>query len=100
MGLTLGNDPSACCQLCVESENCAASADDLAAGNCFLYYTEPACGLAFSYGDYDKSEAPGQGFFVQTDAEQFSLLLIHKIARTQSSTTPLCLPGSKRRHLS
>lgn len=35
-GLAQADDASACCQLCMEDEDCAASEADLDAGNCFL----------------------------------------------------------------
>lgn len=65
-GLAPGSDPSACCQLCVDTEGCAASEDDPDAGNCFLWYTEPACGLGFQYSDGGQRLEPGTGFIVQT----------------------------------
>ncbi|KAI5362022.1 hypothetical protein Slin15195_G056710 [Septoria linicola] len=65
-GLAPGSDPSACCQLCVDTEGCAASEDDPKAGNCFLWYTEPMCGLGFKYSDNNQNIAPGAGFLVQT----------------------------------
>lgn len=65
-GLSAGSDASACCQLCVDTEGCAASADDPAAGNCFLYYTTPSCGLGFTYSNGSQNIAAGQGFLVQT----------------------------------
>lgn len=65
-GLAPGDDPSACCQTCVDTENCAASQDDPDAGNCFLWYTDPSCGLGFNYSDGNQGLAPGAGFFVQT----------------------------------
>lgn len=64
-GLTDGTDPSACCQVCVDTPNCAASEDDQGAGNCFLWYSS-TCGLGFSYGDGGRGLAPGAGFLVQT----------------------------------
>ncbi|KAF2213805.1 hypothetical protein CERZMDRAFT_83249 [Cercospora zeae-maydis SCOH1-5] len=65
-GLAPGSDPSACCQLCVDTDGCAASEDDWKAGNCFLWYTEPSCGLGFKYSDNNQNLAPGAGFLVQT----------------------------------
>lgn len=65
-GLAPGSDPSACCQLCVDTDGCAASEDDQKAGNCFLWYTEPTCGLGFKYSDNNQNLAAGAGFIVQT----------------------------------
>ncbi|KAF2860118.1 hypothetical protein K470DRAFT_282293 [Piedraia hortae CBS 480.64] len=65
-GLAPGSDPSACCQMCVDTPNCAASEDDKDAGNCFLWYTSPSCGLALSYSPGGKNLSPGTGFFIQT----------------------------------
>lgn len=65
-GLAPGSDPSACCQLCVDDDECAASEDDPDAGNCFLWYTEPSCGLGFQYSDGGQKLKPGSGFLVQT----------------------------------
>lgn len=66
-GLTDGYDASACCQTCVDTDDCAASEDDPGAGNCFLWYTSaPTCGLAFAYTDDGLELAPGAGFLVQT----------------------------------
>ncbi|KAM3416570.1 Ca2+-modulated nonselective cation channel polycystin [Cercospora zeina] len=65
-GLAPGGDPSACCQLCVDTDGCAASEDDWKAGNCFLWYTEPSCGLGFKYSDNNQNLAPGAGFLLQT----------------------------------
>lgn len=65
-GLAPGSDPSACCQLCVDTEGCAASEDDPDAGNCFLWYTKPSCGLGFQYSTGSKEIEPGTGFLVQT----------------------------------
>ena len=66
-GLAPGSDPSACCQLCVDTEGCAASEDDPDAGNCFLWYTtKPTCGLGFSYAAGDQKLKPGTGFLVQS----------------------------------
>ncbi|KAF2770556.1 hypothetical protein EJ03DRAFT_326442 [Teratosphaeria nubilosa] len=65
-GIANGSDPSACCQLCVDTAGCAASEDDQGAGNCFLYYTSsPTCGLGFNYSN-SSSLAAGEGFSVQT----------------------------------
>jgi hypothetical protein len=64
-GLAPGSDPSACCQLCIDTEDCAASEDDPDAGNCFLWYTQPTCGLGFKYSDNNQKLAPGSGFIVQ-----------------------------------
>lgn len=64
-GLAPGSDPSACCQLCIDTAGCAAIADDVSAGNCFLYYTTPSCGLGFLYAG-DSGTRAGGGFFVQT----------------------------------
>lgn len=61
-GLAPGSDPSACCQLCVDTEDCAASEDDPDAGNCFLWYTEPTCGLGFEYSTNNQKIEPGKGF--------------------------------------
>ena len=65
-GLAPGSDPSACCQLCLDTEGCAASEDDPDAGNCFLWYTEPSCGLGFSYANGGEDLEPGKGFLVQS----------------------------------
>lgn len=65
-GLAPGSDPSACCQLCVDTEGCAAIEDDEGAGNCFLFYTTPSCGLGFTYAKGSKNMAAGAGFKVQT----------------------------------
>jgi hypothetical protein len=66
-GLADGSDPSACCQLCVDTANCAASEDDQGAGNCFLWYTSsPTCGLGFEYAKGSKNLAAGAGFLVQS----------------------------------
>lgn len=65
-GLAPGSDPSACCQLCMDDQSCAASEDDHAAGNCFLWYTTPSCGLGFRYSDGGQKLAPGSGLIVQT----------------------------------
>ncbi|KXT12829.1 hypothetical protein AC579_7617 [Pseudocercospora musae] len=65
-GLADGADPSACCQLCVDTEDCAASEDDPDAGNCFLWYTEPSCGRGFNYSVGSNDIAPGAGFLLQT----------------------------------
>lgn len=65
-GLAPGSDPSACCQLCLDTEDCAASEDDPDAGNCFLWYTEPTCGLGFKYAMGSKKLEAGKGFLVQT----------------------------------
>ncbi|KAK4545891.1 hypothetical protein LTR36_002455 [Oleoguttula mirabilis] len=66
-GLAPGSDPSACCQLCVDTEGCAASEDDQKAGNCFLWYTTtPTCGLGFTYANGGKNLAAGAGFLVQS----------------------------------
>ncbi|EME45366.1 hypothetical protein DOTSEDRAFT_87732 [Dothistroma septosporum NZE10] len=65
-GLAPGSDASACCQLCVDTEGCAASEDDPDAANCFLWYTEPTCGLGFQYSDGGQRLEPGSGFTVQT----------------------------------
>ncbi|KAF7195752.1 hypothetical protein HII31_02887 [Pseudocercospora fuligena] len=65
-GLADGTDPSACCQLCVDTEDCAASEDDPDAGNCFLWYTEPSCGRGFNYSVGSNDIAPGAGFLLQT----------------------------------
>ncbi|KAH9810939.1 hypothetical protein Tdes44962_MAKER05967 [Teratosphaeria destructans] len=65
-GIANGSDPSACCQLCVDTDGCAASEDDQGAGNCFLYYTSsPTCGLGFNYRN-SSTLAAGEGFSVQT----------------------------------
>lgn len=65
-GLADGTDPSACCQLCLDTEDCAASEDDPDAGNCFLWYTQPSCGLGFKYSDGYQNLEPGAGFLLQT----------------------------------
>jgi len=66
-GLTDGQDASACCQTCVDTEGCAASSDDRAAGNCFLWYTTtPSCGLGFQYANTSSTLAAGKGFSVQS----------------------------------
>ncbi|KAI7161062.1 hypothetical protein KC349_g3050 [Hortaea werneckii] len=66
-GLAPGSDPSACCQLCVDTEGCAASEDDQDAGNCFLWYTSnPTCGLGFTYSNGGEDLEPGTGFLVQS----------------------------------
>lgn len=65
-GLAPGSDPSACCQLCLDTDGCAASEDDPDAGNCFLWYTTPTCGLGFKYAAGSQELAAGAGFFVQT----------------------------------
>ncbi|CAK4032932.1 Hypothetical predicted protein [Lecanosticta acicola] len=69
-GLAAGSDPSACCQLCVDTDDddgqCAASQDDPDAGNCFLWYTSPSCGVGLKYSDGGKDLAPGAGFLIQT----------------------------------
>lgn len=65
-GLAPGSDPSACCQLCIDTEGCAASEDDQDAGNCFLWYTTPSCGLGFTYANGGEDLAPGKGFLVQS----------------------------------
>ena len=65
-GLAPGSDPSACCQLCVDTDGCAASEDDQKAGNCFLWYTSPICGLGFKYSDNNQNLTAGAGFIVQT----------------------------------
>lgn len=66
-GLAPGSDASACCQLCVDDPECAASEDDTDAGNCFLWYTKnPSCGLGFQYSDGGQKLEPGSGFLVQT----------------------------------
>lgn len=65
-GLAPGSDPSACCQLCLDTEGCAASEDDPDAGNCFLWYTAPSCGLGFKYTTGSQKLEAGTGFLVQT----------------------------------
>ncbi|KXT06921.1 hypothetical protein AC578_7293 [Pseudocercospora eumusae] len=65
-GLADGTDPSACCQLCVDTEDCAASEDDPDAGNCFLWYSAPSCGRGFNYSVGSNDLAPGAGFLLQT----------------------------------
>lgn len=65
-GLADGTDPSACCQLCVDTEGCAAVEDDQGAGNCFLYYTTPSCGLGFRYANGGQNLTAGSGFLVQS----------------------------------
>ncbi|KAK5119751.1 hypothetical protein LTR85_007327 [Meristemomyces frigidus] len=65
-GLAPGSDPSACCQLCLDTEGCAASEDDHKAGNCFLWYTTPSCGLGFKYAIGGQNLAAGAGFLVQS----------------------------------
>ncbi|KAF2171817.1 hypothetical protein M409DRAFT_18050 [Zasmidium cellare ATCC 36951] len=66
-GLAPGSDASACCQLCVNDDECAASEDDTDAKNCFLWYTTPSsCGIGFQYSDGGQSLEPGSGFLVQT----------------------------------
>ncbi|SMY22321.1 unnamed protein product [Zymoseptoria tritici ST99CH_1A5] len=64
-GLAPGENPSACCQLCMDTEGCAASENDPDAGNCFLWYTEPGCGLGFTY-KADQRLGVGEGFWVQS----------------------------------
>lgn len=67
--LTPASDASACCQLCVETTDCAASETDLLGGNCFLWFTDLSnhtCGLAIEYGDGGIANAPGSGFVIQT----------------------------------
>ncbi|EMR72058.1 hypothetical protein MGN70_012063 [Eutypa lata] len=64
------NDPSACCQLCVDNEECAASMAGHA-GYCGLLYVGaaeggPACG-DFTYTYQTQSNVfPGQGLWVQS----------------------------------
>lgn len=65
-GLAPGGDPSACCQLCIDTEDCAASEDDPDAGNCFLWYTTPPCGLGFKYAAGSRKLKAGTGFLLQT----------------------------------
>lgn len=66
-GLAPGSDPSACCQLCLDTPGCAASEDDPKAGNCLLWSTSgPACGLGLQYSDGGRGLLPGQGYFVQS----------------------------------
>lgn len=65
-GLAPGSDPSACCQLCLDTEGCAASEDDPDAGNCFLWYTTPTCGVGFKYAAGSVKLEAGAGFLVQT----------------------------------
>lgn len=65
-GLAPGSDPSACCQLCLDTEDCAASEDDPDAGNCFLWYTTPTCGLGFEYAAGSQRLEAGTGFLLQT----------------------------------
>ncbi|KAK4502984.1 hypothetical protein PRZ48_006411 [Zasmidium cellare] len=66
-GLAPGSDPSACCQLCVNDDECAASEDDTDANNCFLWYTTPSsCGVGFQYSDGGQGLQAGSGFLVQT----------------------------------
>lgn len=65
-GLAPGGDASACCQLCVDDDECAASEDDTDAKNCFLWYTTPSCGVGFQYSDGGQNLKPGNGFLVQT----------------------------------
>lgn len=65
-GLAPGGDASACCQLCVDDDECAASEDDTDAKNCFLWYTTPSCGVGFQYSDGGLNLKPGSGFLVQT----------------------------------
>ncbi|KAK5130713.1 hypothetical protein LTR08_001743 [Meristemomyces frigidus] len=66
-GLAPGGDPSACCQLCMDTADCAAVEDDPAAGNCFLWYTtSPTCGLGFEYAKGSSDLAAGAGFLVQS----------------------------------
>jgi hypothetical protein len=58
-------DPSTCCQSCLDTEGCAAMAHDSDAANCFLYFTWPTCGLAFRYSPWGGQVAPGAGMVVQ-----------------------------------
>lgn len=60
-GIAPGGDPSACCQLCVDDDECAASQDDPDAENCFLWYTTPVCGEGFRYSDGGQDLKPGAG---------------------------------------
>nr|POE47030.1 hypothetical protein CFP56_00362 [Quercus suber] len=59
-------DASACCQLCVDTQDCAAMASDASAGNCFLWFTAPGCGVAFrAQGGKMGTVGAGTGFVVQ-----------------------------------
>nr|POE54958.1 hypothetical protein CFP56_64630 [Quercus suber] len=67
-------DASACCQLCVEIEDCVAMASDPSAGNCFLWFTSPSCGVAFeATGDAAGSAADRVAFVVQQGCGDFVL---------------------------
>jgi hypothetical protein len=48
----------------MDTEGCAASESDPDAGNCFLWYTDPECGLGFTYLE-DRGLEVGGGFVVQ-----------------------------------
>ncbi|KAL9620602.1 MAG: hypothetical protein Q9160_004856 [Pyrenula sp. 1 TL-2023] len=71
--LTAENDSSSCCQLCLDSEGCAASASNPDAGNCELVFADTAargaCGqVGLRYGTSPNGGlwgAPGNGFVVQ-----------------------------------
>lgn len=71
--LTAGNDTSACCQLCLDSEGCASSVSDPDAGNCELVFADVAAGatcgeIGVIYGpgpNEGVGGAPGNGFVVQ-----------------------------------
>lgn len=82
-GAEAGDNPRLCCQLCEESEGCAAMFAQPDAGNCALTFTNETspssstsygntttadgqCGSAFSYGDNGNTGGAGQGFIVQT----------------------------------
>lgn len=63
-------DPSACCQLCLDTEDCAAAAHLPKSGSCRLEFTSPSsCGIGL-YGLSGNSEdgnqgEPGTGWWVQ-----------------------------------
>lgn len=63
--LAFASDASACCQLCMDTADCAASETDVSAGNCFLWSSNTTCGVGLTYTDANADLAPGSSFVVQ-----------------------------------